>query len=92
MTKRLAPTGVDKSASRVEAHLFKETAMALHRPAARRALTPGWVRTAQRTGRNTYQTVMAHVTNPDHYEASRVAPGSPSLKLAPRYAARSSRR
>jgi hypothetical protein len=66
--------------------------MPLHRQAARRALAPGWVWTAQRTGRYTYQIVMAHVTNPDHWEASRVAPGSPSLTLAPRYAARRSQR
>jgi hypothetical protein len=47
----------------------------------------GWVQTAQRTGRYSYRKVMAHVTNPDHYEASRVAPGSPPLKMAARYAA-----
>jgi len=52
----------------------------------------GCVETAQRTGRYSYRKVMAHVTNPDHYEASRVAPGSPPLKMAPRYAAGRPRR
>jgi hypothetical protein len=47
--------------------------------AARAAVAHRWAQTAQRTGRHTYQMVMTHVTNPDHYEASRVAPGSPPL-------------
>jgi hypothetical protein len=66
--------------------------MPLQRRTARRAFAPGWVQTAKRTGRYTYQIVMAHVTNQDHYEASRVAPGSPPRKLAPRYAAGRPRR
>jgi hypothetical protein len=52
----------------------------------------GGVETTQRTGRYLYRKVMAHVTNPDHYEASRVAPGSPPLTMAPRYAAGRPRR
>jgi len=47
----------------------------------------GWVLTGQRIGRHRYQTVMAHVTNPDHYVPSSDAHGGPPLILAPQYAA-----
>ena len=46
----------------------------------------GWILTGQRIGRYRYQTVMAHVTNPDHYVPSSDAHGAP-LRIADRYAA-----
>jgi hypothetical protein len=64
--------------------------MPLQRRAARRAFVlksaHAWVQTAQRTARYSYRKVMAHLTNPDHYEASPVSAGSSPLKLAARYA------
>jgi hypothetical protein len=45
----------------------------------------GFVQTVQRVGRYSYRKVMAHVTNPDHYEPTQSTSDAPPLKIDPRY-------
>jgi hypothetical protein len=100
MTKRLAPTGVGKSASRgggpSKARAMTEnTHFNVDNGTYQAAMTAdvfGWCGdglhwTWQRCGRYTYQKVLVHSTNSDHLVPSAPSPTSKaSLRIAAHYA------